>query len=938
MVHVTRRILPLGTALLLWAGPALAQNGAITGRVTDAQSGNALAGAQVQAIDVGGTVAGQTVSGTSGEFRIANLAPGTYAVSVSIIGYETRRMDVRVVAGETSIAALQLHMQAFTLNPIVVSATKTTEKALDAPASVSVIGQREIETTPVVTPADYLRSTPGIDIITQGVQSTNVAARGFNNIFSGSLHMLTDYRIAGVPSLRVNVMHFVPATSDDLERIEVVLGPASALYGPNTADGVLQMITKSPLTSQGTIVGLAGGNQSVFKGTFRTAQKLSDRVGVKVSGLYFNADEWPFTDTVEVSEAARFKEPIFRHNLILALGDSLEAMRRIALIGTRDFKVDRWSGEARLDWQATENVSTIFQAGMTNVGSAIEMTGLGAGQVEDWRYTYYQARLNWERLFAQVYLNTSNAGDTYLLRTGQPIVDNSRLWVAQLQHGISLAGGRQDFTYGVDYLFTDPRTNGTINGTYENHDQTTEIGGYLQSETQLTSKLNLTLAGRLDHHSALPDVVFSPRAGIVFKPTEDQAFRLTYNRAYSTPTSLNQFLDLSTAIPQASAAALGYSVRVQGTGETGFHFRQADGSYLMRSPFTPTQLGGPSQLLPAAGAAAYWQAAVGVMAAAAAQKGSPIDPSMLQYLLSLAPTPTEISANVLDVTAGTSEPASTYDIPDVEPIRESTSTAVEAGYRGIIAGKLLLAADLWWERRNNFVTPLTVYTPFIALNGTETGVFLVQHFIQDLGMSPQQAQATAAALAPGLAAVPVGVVSSPEVDANGAQLLATYTNVHDHIDLWGSDLSATALLSDAWSLSATASLADKDYFDASSIGVGQIITLNAPRRKGSVALTYRPLAGGLNGEARVRFNSQFPVQSGVYNATECVPGARGLGPGTPCVKNYTLADLTLGYRLPGLQATSLELSVQNLFDTKYQSFPGTAVIGRMALLQAKYSF
>jgi outer membrane receptor protein involved in Fe transport len=114
--------------------------------------------------------------------------------------------------------------------------------------------------------------------------------------------------------------------------------------------------------------------------------------------------------------------------------------------------------------------------------------------------------------------------------------------VGQLQHGLAI-GGRQNFTYGVDYFFTDPRTEGTISGIYEDEDQTTEVGGYLQSQTALTPQFDLVLAGRVDTHSALPDAIFSPRAALVFKPTQDQAFRATYNRAFSTPTSLNQFLD-----------------------------------------------------------------------------------------------------------------------------------------------------------------------------------------------------------------------------------------------------------------------------------------------------------------------------------------------------------------------------------------------------------
>src|SRR5690606_16301650 len=119
-------------------------------------------------------------------------------------------------------------------------------------------------------------------------------------------------------------------------------------------------------------------------------------------------------------------------------------------------------------------------------------------------------RFDWNRLFAQIYLNQSDAGDTFLLRTGQPIVDESTLLVGQIRHGFQPAGW-QTLTYGVDFFRTTPRTRGTINGMYEDDDETTEVGAYLQSESALHPKFDLVLAGRVDDHSALPDPIFSPR-------------------------------------------------------------------------------------------------------------------------------------------------------------------------------------------------------------------------------------------------------------------------------------------------------------------------------------------------------------------------------------------------------------------------------------------
>src|SRR6185436_2388303 len=116
-----------------------------------------------------------------------------------------------------------------------------------------------------LTTTDHLKGTPGLDISQGGIVQSNVVARGFNNIFSGSMLVLQDYRYAAVPSLRVNVPFLFSGTNEDVERIEVLLGPASALYGPNSSAGVLHIITKSPFTSQGGTLTVDGGSRSILR-------------------------------------------------------------------------------------------------------------------------------------------------------------------------------------------------------------------------------------------------------------------------------------------------------------------------------------------------------------------------------------------------------------------------------------------------------------------------------------------------------------------------------------------------------------------------------------------------------------------------------------------------------------------------------------------------
>ena len=142
---------------------------------------------------------------------------------------------------------------------------------------------------------------------------------------------------------------------------------------------------------------------------------------------------------------------------------------------------------------------------------------------------------------AQVFGNFSNSGKTFLLRDGNPIVDQSRVLVGQAQHGFGF--GKETLIYGVDYMFTDARTNGTINGSNESDDTIKELGGYVHSVTKLTDKIDFVAALRADKHSRLPSAVWSPRVALVLKPNENNNIRFTYNRSFSTPSNNNLFLE-----------------------------------------------------------------------------------------------------------------------------------------------------------------------------------------------------------------------------------------------------------------------------------------------------------------------------------------------------------------------------------------------------------
>ena len=942
-MRMLQRSLAFAVLTLLWsAGIAAAQSGSVTGRITAAEDGRAVVGALVEVLDAGGRRVASSLSNQDGVYRISGVPAGAYTMSAAAVGFSTQTVaNVQIAAGGTATADASLETSAFELNPVVVTASKRQEKALEAPARVEVVNERDIDVRPALTPVEHLRSTPAVDVITSGLQSTYVVVRGFNNIFSGALHTLTDNRIAGLPSLRVNLIHFIPQTNDDYARMEVVLGPGSALYGPNTASGVLHIITKSPLDEPGTTFSISGGEKSVFHITGRSAQRLGETFGIKLSGQYFQGNEWRFTDPVETAarQQATTNFNQWRTTQPLGLTDA-QLQQRATRVGVRDFDIQRWSFDTRADWRPTSEFSTSLSAGWTSSAKGIELTGIGAGQAVDWLYAYYQARFNLKRWFAQVYLNTSDAGDTYLLRTGAPIIDKSTVLVTQIQHTADL-GNRQEFTYGADLIRTNPVTEGTINGSRENDDTFKQYGVYLQSRTSLSPQFDVVLAVREDWHTELNDPVFSPRAALVFKPTPEHNFRATYNRAFSTPSSLNLFLDIDGG-PAGALGPLGFRVRAQGPGKAGIRLADAAGMPLgMRVP------GLAGQLIPVTGANLY-DAQLNLLIARLS--ANPATAGLVPLMRALGPA---FKAGASQIPIATLNPVTTQvgalaagsvtDIPGSEP---SISEAFELGYQGLIGERLLLSADIWRESQTDFTSPLVVRTPLFFLNPQLFGGFLQQNAAPQIvtalvqsGMPLAQAQATAGTIITSWVQIPGGVASSNDVAARGADLLATYVNFPGDINLWGIDVSAKALLSDVWSLGVTASHTSDHNFCLIEVASGQqcpnaqLVALNAPKDKGSATLGYRPLTAGFSAEVRARYTGEFPVNSADFIGLKCIGGS-----GQECVESFFLMDLTMGYDLPSMTGAAVQLSVSNVFDKAYRSFVGVPEVGRLALLRLRYEF
>ena len=873
------RALALSVGALLCIGmascPRSARASAFTGIVRDATTLAPVEGVIITACPDSGSPTIPARTGPGGRFSFASLPASSYVLQASRIGYERRRLGPLRVTGSDSIdVVFDLAPTALVLNPVVVTASRRLEKALDAPASISVVTSRSIRERPALTLADYVRSLPGVDVASKGMAQTSVVARGFSSAQSNALLTLTDYRAAGLPSLRYNVYNFIPIPAEDIERIEVVRGPGAALYGPNCDRGVLHILTRSPFEFAGTTASLISGEREAVQGSARHAGRITESFGVVLSALYSRGRDWKFVDAAESAN----------RDAAITAGADAETLK----IGRRDPLIERVGGEARAEWRIDPRTSAVFSGGINRAIRNVDLTPVGAVQVRNWDSGFFQIRASRDRLFGQVYVNASDAGDSYFLRTGMPIVDRSRLWVGQIQDGASL-GTRQSFIYGVDVQETEPRTDGTIHGRNESADGVTEVGGYLHSETRLAPRIDLVAAIRADHHSRFEVPVLSPRAGVVFKPGENQNVRVTFNRAYGTPGSDDLFADFAVG----SLFPLPYQIRVEGIPKSGYTFERGCGGPCMRSPFTPLAAGGPGAYL-VLDATQQWKAVADLLKTQFAGVDTIPPPTASDVGTVLA---------TLNSTGGFDLTASISDIPALRPTITNT---LEAGYKGLIAGRVRIAIDGYRSWIHDFIGHLRTITPSVFMDRATLESYLISQNVD---------AATAAAIAAAVAAIPVGTVT-PREALDPTDLIFAVRNF-GNVAVWGMDASLVAELGSEWSLGATYSWMSRDLFPGLD-GGGDNIALNAPARKGSVSLGYRATDRGISGTLEARFTGGFPVISGVY---------------TGRINPYALVDCGLGYRVPGLGSATISARAENLFDMRHQEFLGSPEIGRLLLVQ-----
>jgi outer membrane receptor for ferrienterochelin and colicins len=529
--------LSLASVILLAAATpsaAAAQTGRVSGTVTDSARA-ALPGTQV-------TVVGTRYSGVtdpSGRFSISGIPAGTYDIRIQRLGQRAQVVNgVVVTAGGDTPVNVSLASVPLSLGGVVVSASRRAEKITDAPATITRIDGAAIQNTVGNSFAPALKEVKGLDFIQIGVTAVAVNARGFNSAFNNRMLMMEDNRIAVLPENGLPVGAFTPIPKVDLAGIEVLVGPGSALYGPDASNGVLTLSTKDPREYPGTTLEAAGGMRNFVDIQGRQAGVFGmGKFGYKLTGEYQQAKDF--------SNVNLYAPP-------LATAPTTPAPELSA-----DWNTDVMRGSGSLVYYLPR-LSRLELTGGASKSNGIGQTSVGRNQLVDWEYRVGQLKFTHPNWFAQAYMTKSLSGDTYQLnaysqnRVRYPALSDDSvkhlsdfpaegtLMAAELQNtfvvpqlnSLRLTWGgqyRHDIVSSKRQWLVDRQTGEDI--------KTDQKGLYGQAELPIFTQLRFVGAARYDQHDRY-DSQWSPKAALLFTPIQDQTFRVTWNRAFKSPSVL----------------------------------------------------------------------------------------------------------------------------------------------------------------------------------------------------------------------------------------------------------------------------------------------------------------------------------------------------------------------------------------------------------------
>lgn len=494
----------------------------ITGRVIEKETQENIPFATVRIVGH----SGGTVSNEKGQFEFRNLSAGKYTLRVQAMGYKPMEKTVTVSNTLTAEVYFSLEEESFMTDEVVVSANRNEVSRKMAPVVVNVMSTKLFETVNSTDLAKSLNFQSGLRV-ENNCQNCGFPQVRINGLEGPYSQILINSRpiisalsgVYGLEQIPVNM----------IERVEVVRGGGSALFGANAVGGTINIITKDPISNSfqvaSTISSMNGKSWEQYMGGNVSLVAKDNSYGIALYETYrnrnpYDADDDGFSELGKLNMNTFGMRAYYRPNHFSRFNIEYHTTNEFRRGGN---KFNLQPHEADI----TEQTKHIINSGGVSYDRYWEekhkLSVYGSIQHTD-RNSYYGAQCD-----PNAYGKTSDL--TWVV---------GGMYVGNMDKCLFAPA---TFTGGVEYQ--DNSLHDVMTGYHRNMKQDVEIaGGFVQNEWRM-KELTVLIGARLDKHNLIDNLIFSPRVNFLYHPTENLQARLTYSTGFRAPQAYDEDLHVT---------------------------------------------------------------------------------------------------------------------------------------------------------------------------------------------------------------------------------------------------------------------------------------------------------------------------------------------------------------------------------------------------------
>ena len=466
------------------------------------------------------------VSNEEGQFEFRKLAAGKYTLRVQVMGYKTQEKTITVSAEATSVVHFQMEEVSFTTDEVVVSANRNEVSRKAAPVVVNVMSAKLFETVNSTDLAKSLNFQSGLRV-ENNCQNCGFPQVRINGLEGPYSQILINSRpiisalsgVYGLEQIPVNM----------IERVEVVRGGGSALFGANAVGGTINIITKDPINNSfqvaSTMSDMNGKPWEQYMGGNVSLVAKDNSYGIALYETYrnrnpYDADGDGFSELGKLNMNTFGMRAYYRPNYFSRINVEYHTTNEFRRGGN---KFNLQPHEADI----TEQTKHIINSGGVSYdrywGEKHKMSVYGSIQHTD-RNSYYGAQKD-----MNAYGKTN---DLTWVVGGMYVGNMDRCLFAPAT-----------FTGGVEYQSNS--LHDVMTGYHRDMQQDVRIaGGFVQNEWRL-NRWTMLVGARLDKHNLIDHPIFSPRVNFLYKPSDNLQARLTYSTGFRAPQAYDEDLHVT---------------------------------------------------------------------------------------------------------------------------------------------------------------------------------------------------------------------------------------------------------------------------------------------------------------------------------------------------------------------------------------------------------